>query len=132
MMSVYKAQSTSTTNKKWVSEANNQEIVVSPPKEFGGEANTASPEHLYALSLLNCYIATVKVIAEKSNYALPNLNTRIEVHLDTDKKENPLSKATITLNPTQHTKKLQHILKKAKEHCYVHHSVKTKIEITVE
>jgi len=40
-------------------------IVMAIPPEFEGPGGTYSPEDLYALSLLNCYLATFKYIAEK-------------------------------------------------------------------
>jgi len=131
MVTTYTASVKSVEGKQWQSEANTQKVTVSPPKEFGGEANTASPEHLYALSLLNCYIATVKVIARKSNYDLGELSATIHVDLDTSK-ETPLSNAHIILKPEKNTKKFKHVMRKAKEHCYVHQSVHTDITITCE
>lgn len=42
------------------------DMVMAIPVEFEGPGGTYSPEDLYALSLMNCYFATFKYIAEKS------------------------------------------------------------------
>lgn len=60
----------------WINRLKNKscdDIVMTIPPEFDGPGGTYSPEDLYALSLMNCYLATFKYIAEKSKLQFENI-----------------------------------------------------------
>ena len=116
----------------WVSELNDQIVRVSVPSEFGGVEHGSSPEHLFAAALLNCYVATFRVISEKSQLEYGCVEASIEVELE-PKNDVPISQGTITLyHNAENMKKAEHVAEKAKQHCYVHQSVKTSLNITVK
>lgn len=52
------------------------------PPEFMGPGGGYSPEDLFALSLLNCLIATFKVYCEKSNVAFQEIRGRVSLTVD--------------------------------------------------
>ena len=52
------------------------------PAEFMGPGSGYSPEDLFALSLLNCLIATFKVYAEKSRANFQEIKGRISLTVD--------------------------------------------------
>ena len=45
------------------------EFEVGIPPEFGGEFDGPAPENYYAVTLTNCFVATLKVIADNSDQA---------------------------------------------------------------
>jgi organic hydroperoxide reductase OsmC/OhrA len=45
------------------------EFEVGIPPEFGGEFGGPAPENYYAVTLTNCFVATLKVIADNSDQA---------------------------------------------------------------
>lgn len=131
MKSTYEAKINhfSTDKETWEYESNNNSFTGSVPKEFGGSGEGYTPEHLYTLSLLNCYIASLQVIASKSNMDL-RASADIEVTLETDKNP-PLQEGMIRLKTDTKPRRLKSVAKKALQHCYIHQSVKTKLTIDV-
>ena len=114
----------------WEATANNQAVQVSVPEEFGGSDDALTPEHLYALSLLNCYVATFRVIAKKSGLDYDDMSADITITLNPDDNP-PVSDAEITLvYDGDDDAKTKHVARKARDHCYVHRSVKTQITIS--
>lgn len=114
----------------WSYEANDTSGTSSVPSDFGGSGQGLTPEHLYALSLLNCYVATLNVVAQKSDATISHGKASITIDLDTET-EPPINKAQISLDVNPEPDTMQHLARKAKEHCYIHHSVKTKVDVTV-
>jgi len=120
----------SSADAAWTARSNGQAVTVSEPVSVGGSDDALTPEHLFALSLLNCYVATFRVIAEKSDLTYESMKASITTTLDTDTTP-PLKEATITL--TYHGEddaKTKHVARKARDHCYVHQSVRTDITIS--
>src|SRR3990167_8275560 len=67
----------------WSAQAGNLPPIPSAiPPEFAGPGGGYSPEDLFALSLLNCLIATFKVYAEKSKVSFQEIKGRISLILD--------------------------------------------------
>jgi organic hydroperoxide reductase OsmC/OhrA len=58
------------------------EIPCAIPAEFEGPATGFSPEDLFVLALLNCYIATLKVVAEKSKLSFASINGSAQMVLN--------------------------------------------------
>lgn len=116
----------------WQATVNDQNIHVDIPEEFDGSGHGASPEHIYAASLLNCYIATLRVVTEKSGETIERLDASITVTLDPEA-DVPISDATITLSVEgPRDDRIDMLTSKAEEHCYIHHSVKTRVTVDVE
>src|SRR5690606_21420737 len=81
------AESNSGIQSLWESTApGNKSITMSIPPEFDGPGGGFSPEDLYAMALQNCFLATFKVIAEKSNLLFQRI--QIQTSLSVDRNEN--------------------------------------------
>jgi len=52
------------------------------PPEFMGPGGGYSPEDLFAISLLNCLIATFKVYAEKSKITFQEIKGKVDLTVD--------------------------------------------------
>jgi organic hydroperoxide reductase OsmC/OhrA len=108
-----------------------EDLLMSIPPEFEGPGGTYSPEDLYALSLMNCYLATFKYIAEKSKLkyekikgeALLRVAKGNEKSLWMEKVE-----ITITLTGCETKDRAQALLEKTKSHCMIINSVKTEAD----
>ena len=102
------------------------------PPSFEGPGNGASPEDLYALSLLNCYIATFKVIAEKSRLNYERIEGTGKLVVDQDSNGNPWMEKVILdyklFNPDNRNR-AERILKKVETQSMVINSVKSNVEI---
>ncbi len=75
------AESSSGIQSPWVARAAEQaganttaDIPCAIPPEFDGPGSGYSPEDLFVLALVNCYIATLKVVAEKSKLSFTTIN----------------------------------------------------------
>ena len=128
MKEEYKASAQEAEQSRWKSTSNNKELPVSVPKSFGGEGKGLTPEHLYAASLLNCYLATLRVIAQKSNVDIESLGADITATLDTEENP-PLKSAQINVSGQPDSKKMRMVAEKARQHCYIHQSVQTEITV---
>lgn len=117
-------------NDTWITSANDQALHAAIPEEFGGVPHGATPEHLFALSILNCYLATFKVISKKSGYAFKSLSGTITVELESNA-EPPINKAEIHVELQGDQTHGEKIAQKALQHCYVHQSVKTPVHVLV-
>lgn len=108
------------------------DLELSVPREFDGPGGGASPEDLYALSLLNCFIATFKVYAEKSNLSYHSISGDADLTVDSAGEKMPWMsdvKLDITLNKPENEKKAERILQKTKETGMILNSVKSNITI---
>jgi organic hydroperoxide reductase OsmC/OhrA len=105
-------------------------IVMAIPPEFEGPGGTYSPEDLYALSLLNCYLATFKVIAAKSKLEFKSIHGTSQ--LSVDKNNGNLlwmarAEMSIVLKGVDRPDRALNLLKKTKAHCMIINSVNTEI-----
>lgn len=114
----------------WIAEASAHPtpLTVSIPREFGGSAPGFSPEDLFALALENCFVATFKVFAERSNlgFELISVNATLEV----DRlPEGGLGMARIlfgiTLDGASNADLAHRVLEKTSRGCMILNSVKT-------
>ena len=114
--------------KPWVSYASGFEIQSDIPKEFSGNGQGFSPEDLYSLALQNCFIATFKVIADKSKLEYSEIE--IDLNLILDKNEDQLTVMKeayfkVKLKGTINLDKAHRILEKTSKSAMVLNSVKT-------
>ncbi|MDO9184205.1 MAG: OsmC family protein [Bacteriovorax sp.] len=106
-------------------------ISMAIPPEFDGPGGTYSPEDLYAMALMNCYLATFKVIAEKSKLQYENILGSATLYVDKGEEIAPWMERieiTIILTGAKQTARALTILEKTKAHCMILNSVKTKID----
>ena len=105
-------------------------LVLSIPPEFSGPGEGYSPEDLYALSLLNCYLATFKFVAEKSKLTFSEITGKATLEVgDTEGQKNWMKSLTmsITLKGCDQHERAMGLLQKTTSHCMIHQSVKTQI-----
>lgn len=110
-------------------------IEMSIPPEFEGPGGTYSPEDLYLLSLMNCYFATFKYIAEKSKLAFSELKGEGTLFVEKgDEKALWMSRANlhfILIGAPQKDRSIN-LMEKTKNNCMIINSVKTDVKISFE
>ena len=105
------------------------------PPEFDGPGGGFSAEDFYALAIINCYISTFKVFAEKSDLAFSCIKAELTLEVNRDEKGFPwMARAHMDVvleKPT--TKELgQRILEKAVKGCLVMNSIKTEKTVNLQ
>ena len=119
--------------KSWTSSANGQEINVDIPKEFQGLGNGFSPEDIYAFALQNCFIATFKVIAEKSRLVFEQIKIELKLVLDKDENQLMIMKDAyfnILIVGAENPEKTLRLLEKTTKACMILNSVKTTLHFS--
>jgi uncharacterized OsmC-like protein len=102
--------------------------LVAIPREFEGPGGGYSPEDFYALALVNCFVATFKVFAEKSNLIFSDLECEAALVVDRDEKGIPwMSSFHLKgiLSGTVDPERTRRILDKTSQACMILNSVKT-------
>ncbi len=126
------SSSTSGIDTLWDAKYEKNSLKCAIPPCFEGPGKGASPEDLYALSLLNCYIATFKVFAEKSRLKYDKIEGTAKLVLDQDPSGNPWM-AKVILNyklfSPDDKNRAERILKKVETQSMVINSVKSNVEI---
>ncbi len=105
------------------------------PPEFEGPGGTYSPEDLYALSLMNCYLATFKYIAQKSKLAFDSIYGDAILYVDKGNAIAPWMEKIeirITLKGVIQKERALGLMEKTKGHCMILNSVKTNIHYNFE
>ncbi len=104
-------------------------IISAIPPEFGGPGQGYSPEEFFALSVLNCLIATFKVYCEKSNLQFSEIQGKAVLSLNKHPSDSVfwLSDIEITLEVTgaSNVEKVKTILDKSIRDCAVSNSIKS-------
>ena len=128
----YHSQATPGIQTPW--ETSNHEGTISPcaiPPEFGGPGQGHSPEDFLGLAIINCFVATFKVFAEKSKVDFKSLTARGRLTVDRDDTGNPwMSQMQIQVQVTAGSadpERLKRILAKTSDSCLVVRSVKTQV-----
>lgn len=105
------------------------------PVEFGGPAGGFSPEDFFALAVLNCFAATFKVIAEKSQITFEALELSGELTVDRDSKGAPWMShfgLRATLSGVKDSERAKRILEKTSQSCIVLNSIRTEKTFSFE
>ncbi len=99
------------------------------PPDFGGTGQCYSPDYLFAISILNCLIATFKVYCEKSNASFSEIKGKAVVSMNKHPSEKNfwMSDIDFTLEVTgaSHIEKVKTLLDRAVQDCAVSNSVKS-------
>jgi organic hydroperoxide reductase OsmC/OhrA len=101
------------------------------PPEFSGPGGGYSPEDFYALALINCFVATFKVIAERSKLEYRDLRASGTLTVDRDEKGSPWMSRfllEVELGGAADTERAGRLLEKASQSCLVLNSVRTEKE----
>ena len=108
--------------------ASGAELTCAIPPEFEGPGGGASPEDLYAMALLNCFVATFKVFAQKSRVDFRGLEASGVLTVDRDEKGVPWMarfKLSATLHGAADGERALQLLEKTSRSCMILNSVKT-------
>jgi organic hydroperoxide reductase OsmC/OhrA len=103
-------------------------INVSIPPEFHGPGKAFSPEDLYALALGNCFVATFKVMAEKSKLTFGKIEVQGTLTPGNDDAGHMWMKdfhLNVKLHQPSDPERMQRLLTKATQVCMILNSVKT-------
>ena len=103
-------------------------VAMSIPPEFEGPGGGFSPEDIYAFALTNCFIATFKVIAEKSKLEYKSLDAEGLLTVDRNEKGIPWMKAfhlRVVLGGAVDPERAQRLLEKTSVSCMILNSVQT-------
>ena len=101
---------------------------VAIPPEFEGPGGGLSPEDLYALALINCFVATFKVIAEKSKMSFKSLVAEGLLKVDRGEGGAPWMSAfhlQVRLTGCDSVDRAKRLLEKTSQSCLILNSVKT-------
>lgn len=116
--------------------ADNRSIQCSIPQEFGGPNSGYSPEDLYLLALMNCYIATFKVIAMNSKMTFTSLNASGTLTLNkVEGAPTPLMKSAhlkFTAQGVENRERFQRLMERVAKQCMIINSVKTDVHFEFE
>ena len=107
------------------------------PPEFEGPGGGYSPEDFFGLAVMNCFIATFKVIAERSKLLFLAIDAQGELTVDRDEKGAPWMSAMsvqikLQLEGGQDQGRAQHLLEKTAASCLVARSIKTDVRFYFE
>jgi peroxiredoxin-like protein len=112
-------------------------IEAGTPPEFNGREGNWSPEHLFVASLNSCYTLTLLAIAEFSNVSLVSLSSTAMGKLEKVQGSSYqiteiIVKPRVVIASADDLSRMQRILEKAKENCFVSNSIKSAIKIEPE
>ncbi len=108
-------------------------ITMAIPPEFEGPGGGASPEDLFALSLINCFGATFKVIAEKSSLTFQDLQVKGRLFPGKNEQGRMIMKKIViqaVLTGPSDVEKAKRLLEKASGACMIINSTITEKEFT--
>jgi len=123
------ADSPTEGEKKWKTDTGTTPpLTVAIPPEFDGPGGGYSPEDLYAFSLLNCFMATFKVVAERSKLHYGSIHLNGELTVDRNEMGVPWMKhfrLRARLMGAEDPVRAERILEKTSASCLILNSVKT-------
>lgn len=99
------------------------EIVCAIPPSFNGPGGGYSPEDLYALAVVTCFIATFKVIAEKSKFTFSEINGKGLLTVTRGVLEK--LEMSFVLRGVSDEAKAREILGEAEKYCLVANAIKS-------
>jgi organic hydroperoxide reductase OsmC/OhrA len=127
-----RAQTASGIQRNWVVSSGDHALICAIPPEFEGPGGGLSPEDLYAQALTNCFIATFKVYAEKSNLDFLDLNVNSELFVDLNEQRKPVMKRMtikVEIAGTEQEEKARSLAEKAFKSGFILNSVKTDLTL---
>lgn len=120
----------------WKSKASTQdEVICAIPPEFAGPGGGFSPEDFFAMSALNCVIATFKVYAEKSGQTFDKVQGSIKATMGKDPKEKCFCVTNldfrIDITGASDVEKVKATMQQAFKECAICASVKCEKSVTL-
>lgn len=113
-----------------------EDIVTTPPPEFGGPEGNWSPETLLVASVADCFILTFRAIARASKLEWSDL--RVEADGTLDRVDNVTQftrfdlRVKLTLAPGADAAKAEKILHKSEAMCLITNSLKSEVTLQAE
>lgn len=110
-------------------------LTLAIPTEFSGPGDGFSPEDLYASALQNCFVATFKVFAEKSDLTYESLQGDARLTVDRDENGKPwMSDIALhfRLEGASQPDLARHLLERVTGECMILNSVKTRKTFTFD
>jgi len=104
------------------------------PKKFKGMGNGFSPEELFGLSLLNCFVATYKFYCMQSELTFEKLKARGTLVVDRGEGGKPCMQKfimVVTLFNVSDVVMAQKLFLEAEQNCFVRNSVKTECDFSL-
>jgi organic hydroperoxide reductase OsmC/OhrA len=83
------------TMDSWQTKSGLYHSQIAIPPEFSGPGGALSPEDLFNHAMVNCFIATFKVLASNSKLDFESLLARSELLVDYDENKRPIMKKWI-------------------------------------
>ncbi len=103
------------------------------PPEFGGEPGLWTPEHLLLGSVATCYVATFRVIAERSKLPVSHLEVFIEGVITKEEGgfrfTEIMLRPVITIERQEDAERAHRLAEKAEHACLVSRSLSSKITL---
>ena len=118
--------------KKWSSSAADlSPISCAIPKEFHGQGDGYSPEDLMAMAVINCFIATFKVFAEKSGLSFKEIT--LSAHLEINRNSSGTVGLTslrvdVHLQGSSDSSKARTILEETRKNCLMANALKIQVD----
>ncbi len=100
------------------------------PAAFGGAGTGSSPEDFFILSLLNCYIATLKVIAQNSKLGFESIRGHGELTLDRGDDGAQMMKLAhlkFEVSGAENADRFLRLMERISKQCMIINSVKTDV-----
>ena len=109
-------------------------IACDVPKKFNGMGNGFSPEELFGMSLLNCFVATYKYYCMQSELTFDKLKARGTLIVDRNADGQPCMQKfilVVTLFSVSDVVEAQKLFLEAEKNCFVKNSVKTECDFSL-
>lgn len=115
---------------KWSCKANSGETVdCAVPPEFNGPGHGFTPEDFFAMAVLSCITAALKVLCEKHKVSFNKIKGKAVLNMDTNKTDNTLYFTEIDINievsGASNVEAVKKLLEKAIATCPVCAAIKT-------
>jgi len=125
-----RASATSGIQSRWSVESQNILGQCAVPPEFEGPGGAFSPEDLFAQALTSCFVATLKVYAEKSKIYFSQLNVTTELIADLNEVKKPIMKKCVlhvSIVGCESPDRIKTLAEKAFRSGFIVNSVKTEM-----
>lgn len=104
------------------------------PRKFNGMGQGFSPEELFGMSLLNCFIATYKFYAMQAEMTFDSLKVNASLLVDRAENGKPCMKifsAVIKLQNVSDVGLAQDLFLETEKNCFIINSVKTECDFSL-
>ncbi|MFV8816844.1 OsmC family protein [Haliea sp. E17] len=112
------------------------ELVVAPPKQFGGSGDQWSPEELQMSALASCFVMSFRAIAKYNELDWSKLQVAADGQLDKVERKMKFTAMTLTAQLTigaeEDADKARRLLQKSEESCFISNSLNCEVHLDSE